>query len=470
MHNSSSGMILPYSSKLAFLYRISDTVIIALVLLIVMRIRGVETDALYLSPFLLSILCFSFIGRSLGIYRSHRGAPALQLILPIAMAWGFTVSLMLLLAYFSKVSSDYSRILIGVWFIVTPLTLVSWRLAVRGLLSYFRSKGYNTRTVAIVGAGNTGKEIGRVISETPAFGLIVKGYFDNRSKDDERTAKGLVAPVLGDFDDVVRRAKNNEFNLIYIAMSLKGEDHIIELISKLSDTTASVHLVPDFFVFNLLHSRWINLGSIPTISVHETPFLGIYGWLKRLEDIVLSIFILILIAIPMLIIAIAVRLTSSGPALFKQRRYGMDGKAINVWKFRSMTVCENGDDIVQAKKEDARITPVGAFLRRTSLDELPQFINVLAGEMSIVGPRPHAIAHNEEYRKLISGYMLRHKVKPGITGWAQVNGWRGETDTLEKMEKRVEYDLAYIRHWSLWWDLKIVFLTVFTGFAGENAF
>ncbi|HBX3875685.1 TPA: exopolysaccharide biosynthesis polyprenyl glycosylphosphotransferase, partial [Klebsiella pneumoniae subsp. pneumoniae] len=161
---------------------------------------------------------------------------------------------------------------------------------------------------------------------------------------------------------------------------------------------------------------------------------------------------------------------SSGPIIFKQKRYGIDGKPIKVWKFRTMTVMEDGGDVVQATKKDARITPVGKFLRSTSLDELPQFINALRGEMSIVGPRPHAVAHNEQYRSLIQGYMLRHKVKPGITGWAQINGWRGETDTLEKMEKRIEYDLEYIRNWSIWFDLKIIFLTIFKGFVHKSAY
>ena len=166
----------------------------------------------------------------------------------------------------------------------------------------------------------------------------------------------------------------------------------------------------------------------------------------------------------------SVKLSSPGPALFKQRRYGMDGNEINVWKFRTMRVCEDGDKVPQAKKNDPRITKLGAFLRRTSLDELPQFVNVLMGDMSIVGPRPHAVAHNELYRKQIKGYMLRHKVRPGITGWAQINGWRGETDSLLKMEKRVEHDLWYMRNWSLWLDLKIMLMTGVRGFAGANAY
>lgn len=470
MNNSSMGMLRPHSSKLAFVFRLSDVFIIALTLLAALYVRGIEADEKYQMVALVAILCFSAFGRGHNIYGSQRGVTFSQLAWPVVMVWGITVFIMFTVAYFLKSSSEYSRVVVGIWFVTTPLILVSWRFTVRSVLSYFRAQGHNSRSVAVIGATDAGNRLGKVIKETPSFGLDLKGYFDNRKDDDGRIAKDLVAPVLGDFDDLICRAKAGEFDLIYIALSLKGEDHIAKIITALADTNASVHLAPDFMVFDLLHSRLINLGSVQTISVYETPFLGVDGWLKRLEDIVLSSLILTLIAIPMLIIAAGVKLSSPGPVLFKQRRYGMDGEAINVWKFRSMAVCDNGDKIVQAQKGDARITPLGAFLRRTSLDELPQFINVLTGEMSIVGPRPHAVAHNEEYRQIISGYMLRHKVKPGITGWAQVNGWRGETDTLDKMEKRVEYDLNYIRNWSLWWDIKIVFRTVFTGFVGKNAY
>ncbi len=206
------------------------------------------------------------------------------------------------------------------------------------------------------------------------------------------------------------------------------------------------------------------------MSIYESQFCGVYGWIKRLEDVVLSTVFLIIAAVPMLLIAAAVKLSSPGPVLFKQRRYGLNGKVIRVWKFRSMTVCEDEKTVLQATKNDARITTLGAFLRKTSLDELPQFINVLQGTMTLVGPRPHAVMHNEQYRSQIPGYMLRHKVKPGITGWAQVNGWRGETDVLIKMQKRFEYDMEYIRNWSLWLDIKILWLTLWCGFWGKNVY
>jgi len=262
--------------------------------------------------------------------------------------------------------------------------------------------------------------------------------------------------------------QEGKFQVIFVALPLKAQKRIAEILEKCGDTTASVHLIPDFFTFNLLHARLSEVGNMQTLSVYDSPIFGINDVLKRMFDIVFSLSVLSVIAIPMLGIAAAVKFTSKGPVIFKQIRYGLDGRRIEVWKFRSMTTMDNGDKVVQATKGDARITPVGEFIRRTSLDELPQFINVLQGSMSVVGPRPHAVAHNEEYRKLIPYYMLRHKVKPGITGWAQINGYRGETDTLDKMEGRVEYDLDYIRNWSLWMDIKIVFLTFFKGFTGSH--
>lgn len=470
MQNKPSGMIRAHSPKLEFSYQISDAVIIGLTLLFALYAHGINLNEQYALPFLISIICFSFFGRGLGIYCSQRGVSLKQLIWPILTAWIISVAMLILLGFLFKVSSEYSRIAMTVWFFSSISCIIIWRLVVRSTLSYYRSKGYNTRSVAIVGTGTAGDRIGRVIDNTPSFGLKLIGYYDNRKNEDERVCGDLAAPLLGGFDDLICKAKSGEYDLIYLAISLKGEKLISKLIKELADTSASVHLVPDFFIFDLLHSRWINLGQVPTISVSETPFFGVDGWLKRTEDIILSSLILIIIAIPMLLIAIGVKLSSPGPILFKQHRYGMDGKPMRIWKFRSMTVCDDGASVIQAKKGDARITRYGSFLRRTSLDELPQFFNVLMGEMSVVGPRPHAVAHNEEYRKIISGYMLRHRVKPGITGWAQVNGWRGETDSLDKMEKRVEHDMSYIQNWSLWLDLNIVFRTIFTGFVGKNAY
>jgi len=253
-------------------------------------------------------------------------------------------------------------------------------------------------------------------------------------------------------------------------LPMATQPRILALLDDLKDTTASIYFVPDIFVTDLIQGRTESVAGMPVVAVCDTPFSGFNGVVKRLEDIVLSILILILISPILAAVAIGVWRSSPGPIVFKQRRYGLDGKDITVYKFRSMTVCDDGAVVKQATRNDQRITPFGAFIRKTSLDELPQFINVLQGRMSIVGPRPHAIAHNEQYRKLIKGYMVRHKVKPGITGWAQVNGYRGETETIDKMQKRIEFDLEYLRKWSPGLDLWIIFKTALLVVKDDTAF
>lgn len=247
---------------------------------------------------------------------------------------------------------------------------------------------------------------------------------------------------------------------LYLALPIAAQPRILSVLDELKDTTVSIYFVPDIFMTDLIQGRLDSVGPMPVMAVCETPFNGISGMVKRGSDISIALVIMLLASPVTLALALAVKLTSPGPVIFKQRRYGLDGKEILVYKFRSMSSTDNGSEVKQATKNDSRITPFGAILRKTSLDELPQFYNVLQGRMSIVGPRPHAVAHNETYRKLVKGYMVRHKVKPGITGWAQVSGYRGETDTIDKMEKRIEYDLEYLRNWSLGFDLWIIVKTV----------
>ena len=258
--------------------------------------------------------------------------------------------------------------------------------------------------------------------------------------------------------------------MILVTLPMRAEARIKLLLDELSDTTASVYLVPDFFVFELLHSKWGNVGGLPAVSLFETPFYGVDGTVKRALDLIIATAALFVAAVPMAIIALLVKLTSPGPVFFKQRRYGLDGREIRVWKFRSMRDADDGPSVKQATREDPRITPLGRILRKTSLDELPQLFNVLGGTMSLIGPRPHATAHNEEYRRQIRGYMLRHKVKPGVTGLAQVEGCRGETDTLDKMRRRVEFDHRYIRDWSVWLDLKILQKTLWVAWRQPEAY
>jgi putative colanic acid biosynthesis UDP-glucose lipid carrier transferase len=302
------------------------------------------------------------------------------------------------------------------------------------------------------------------------LGLKFLGYYDDRP--DERTADlpKKAEHKLGKLDRLVESAKAGGVEVIFITLPMRAEERIREIIRELADSTVSVYIVPDLFVFQLLHSRWSDVQGVPVVSVFENPFYGVDGILKRAVDLVLASFLMLLAAIPMALIALAVKLTSAGPVLFRQLRYGLDGKEILVWKFRTMTVCEQGSEVVQATRNDSRLTPIGGILRRSSLDELPQLFNVLLGQMSLVGPRPHANCHNEFYRTQIEGYMLRHKVKPGITGLAQINGCRGETETLDKMENRISFDHQYIREWTIWLDLKILLKTFGVVFSREGAY
>jgi putative colanic acid biosysnthesis UDP-glucose lipid carrier transferase len=264
--------------------------------------------------------------------------------------------------------------------------------------------------------------------------------------------------------------RTHQIGLIYISLPMVTQPRILKILDGLKDTTVSIYFVPDLFVTDLIQSKPTVLCGVPVISVCDTPFRGMDGVIKRGSDLVLSSVILLCLLPVLLVIAAVIRLTSNGPVIFKQRRYGQDGQEIVVYKFRSMTVVEDGVQVQQVHRNDKRVTRVGAFLRKTSLDELPQFINVLQGRMSVVGPRPHAVAHNELYRKLIKGYMVRHKVKPGITGWAQVSGFRGETDTLDKMQGRINHDLDYLRNWSLKLDLIIILKTIRLVFKDQSAF
>jgi putative colanic acid biosynthesis UDP-glucose lipid carrier transferase len=413
---------------------------------------------------------FFFFGQSQDLYRSWRGAAMQQEAIRIWVAWFWVVLVLLLLSYSTKTSTEYSRRVILVWFAATPFLLIMWRMLMRLVLGLLRERDINNRTVAIAGARENGVHVAQMLLSSPWMGLRPVGFFDDRAQTGSRPLASPPVQVLGNLDDLVELATKGKIDIVYITLPLRAEERIRTLISKLSQSTASVYVIPEFFVSDLMNLTWSNVGDLPAISVFETPFFGVDGWLKNAEDFVLGSIILLIVFIPMIIIGIGVKLSSPGPVIFKQTRYGLRGEKIAVWKFRTMNVCENGSEIKQVSRDDPRVTRFGNFLRKTSLDELPQFINVLQGSMSIVGPRPHAVAHNEQYRKIVDGYMLRHKVKPGITGLAQVSGWRGETDTLEKMQKRIEYDLAYIRNWSLWLDIRIIFRTIIKEFAGENAY
>jgi putative colanic acid biosysnthesis UDP-glucose lipid carrier transferase len=464
-----SGLLRPHASTLGRIFRLCDAAFIVgsqwLATTIVSRPFGAHE----LAASTLAVLLFQWIAEREGLYLGFRGHPLRSEIMKVVSAWAVVAPTLLVLGFVSKTSTEFSRLSTGTWFLIAPASLSLFRVVLRTALAEIRQHGRNTRTTAIVGMTPLGERLANEIT-APWLGLRFVGYYDDRNLERCHSGAAAFGPHAGDLDDLVAAARRGEIDLVYLALPLRAEVRLQSIVEMLADTTATVYMAADFHAFDLLHARWTALGEVPVVSIHETPFNGIDGWMKRVEDLIVGALIVLMISVPMAIVALAVKLSSPGPVFFRQRRYGLNGEVIHVLKFRSMTVAEDGATVTQATKNDQRITRVGAFIRRTSLDELPQFLQVLTGEMSIVGPRPHAIAHNEIYRKQIRGYMLRHKVKPGITGWAQVNGWRGETDTLEKMEKRVAHDLEYIKNWNLLWDLEIILRTVFSSAARKNAY
>jgi Undecaprenyl-phosphate glucose phosphotransferase len=386
----------------------------------------------------------------------------------VLASWLVVVALLFLLGWATRTLGAFDSRVVYAWVLGTPLALIAAHVAFPLVMPRVLDAQGVQRTAIIAGGGELGRKLAERIRATPYLGIRVAGFFDDRGQG--RVSGIDPSLMLGNLQQLVAYVKAHHVDLIYVTLPMASQPRIVKLLDELHDTTASIYFTPDIFLFHLIQARMDAIGGIPVVAVCETPFYGLNGMVKRASDIVLAALILALIAPLMLAIAIGVKRSSPGPILFKQRRYGLDGREIVVYKFRTMKVQEDGDVIRQATRDDARVTRFGAYLRRTSLDELPQFINVLQGRMSVVGPRPHAVAHNEMYRKLIKGYMIRHKVRPGITGWAQVNGLRGETDTLDKMKERIEYDLEYLRNWSLLLDLQIVVKTVFVVLRKQNAY
>ena len=389
-------------------------------------------------------------------------------IADVIFRWMLLLAVMLAIGYVTKSLTDYPRRIFLTWAVVTPVALIFSTLAMQEVMHHFLMNAFDNRNAIFAGYNNSSLELARRLKNNPAMRLQVSGFFDDRSSD--RLGLESDARLVGSLSDLSNYVKEHGTDVIFIALPIRHVKRVMNLLDDLRDTTASIYYVPDVFVFDLIQARSGEIHGIPVVAMCETPFYGYRGVTKRLTDIALSVVILLLFLPLLLLIAILVKASSPGPVIFKQRRYGLDGHEIGVYKFRTMSVTEDGETIRQASKTDSRITRIGAILRRTSLDELPQLINVLQGRMSLVGPRPHAVAHNEEYRKLIKGYMVRHKVLPGITGLAQVNGCRGETSQLEEMEARVNYDLDYLRRWTPMLDIKIILLTAVKIFRDDKAY
>jgi Undecaprenyl-phosphate glucose phosphotransferase len=405
---------------------------------------------------------------SFSVYRSWRGVGVTAEAARLVGVWALVFMLGVLYVALLKVQGVTSRLWWGYWFVGTVLASGAGRFICRRAASWVRARGLDVRSAVVIGSSVDADRIVRTLERQRWAGIEVRGWFS--------TAGGLQPPLagtphLGDIDMLSHYVEQHHINQVWIALPVSEQKAIDRIVSDLDHSTADIKFVPDLFGLQLLNHSVEQMAGLPVINLRASPLNGEARMIKGLEDRVLALLILILISPLLLLIALGVKLSSSGPVLFKQKRHGLDGKTIKVWKFRSMRVHqETSGQITQATRRDPRITAFGSFLRRTSLDELPQFINVLQGKMSIVGPRPHAVEHNHHYKTIVQNYMQRHRVKPGITGWAQVNGLRGETDTVEKMAARVEYDLHYMQNWSVLLDLRIIALTVVKGFVGKGAY
>ena len=384
----------------------------------------------------------------------------------IGVGWIAGSGFLLAFGYLTGYLKYFERDVLVTWWWVALISMFAAHVLLRLSIPVIMNFQGPLKRAVVVGANEHGIELARRLDHDPYARTVVTGFFEDRHDD---RVKGLGDyAVLGRIQDLARFANDNHIDSVYIALPMSSQPRIMALLDGLCDTTSSIYFVPDIFITDLIQGHVDFVQGMPVVAVHETPFTGLFGAVKRVGDVLFSVLILAVLSPLLLLIALGVKLSSPGPVIFRQRRYGLDGKEILIYKFRTMTVTEDGAAIRQATQRDERVTSFGAFLRRTSLDELPQFVNVLKGNMSVVGPRPHAVAHNEMYRKLIKRYMVRHKVKPGITGWAQVNGLRGETETVERMKARIDFDLEYVRHWSLQMDFWILFKTVWIVLQGQK--
>jgi putative colanic acid biosysnthesis UDP-glucose lipid carrier transferase len=441
---------------IAILNRLVAPLVVIMLLPVISKFYAVTLTREYLVLAAIGFLVSGQVFGELNLFRSWREAN-LASVREIAFAWLIVFAILLFIAYATKFSDFFSRRVLLTWLVVAPFVLFACKLLARFAIGWMGAGKY-TRNAVIVGAGDLGMHFAKEVETDNYLSVQIKGFFDDR--DPGRLPAAHRGGVSGKLEDLPQYVKHNNIHTIYITLPMSAQPRTLRLLDELKDTTASIYFVPDTSMFNLLHAQLDAVGTMPVIAVCETPFRGANAVVKRACDLIIAAFMLALSAPLMAVLAIGVKLSSPGPVVFRQRRYGLDGKEIMVYKFRTMTVCEDGLVVPQARENDCRVTPLGGFLRKSSLDELPQLINVLQGSMSIVGPRPHAVAHNEMYRKLIKGYMIRHKVRPGMTGWAQIHGLRGETESVDKMQARIKYDLDYLRRWSVLLDIWIMLRTI----------
>jgi len=404
----------------------------------------------------------------LELYGSWRGRSKPDMFLRLGASWGLVLLIGLFFSFLIHHVGNVSRLWMFYWYASGLSFLVLYRAAVFFVLHYMRMKGLNNKRVVIVGYGSTGQEMHRRALQQDWTGYDVKAVHADPA-DMEKISDPSIVHIhsLQEIHDFVVK---NYIHEVWVTLPLMASPQLQKLQYLLRNTFVDIRWVPDILGLQMLSNKMGNVPGFPIVDLKQPIPSAPHGVAEGICDRIFAVVALILLLPLFIVIAVSIKATSPGPVFFKQPRLGLNGKKFNVYKFRTMKVHQEHGTVTQATKDDPRITPIGGFLRRTSLDELPQFINVLFGDMSVVGPRPHALQHNEIYKDLLETYMLRHRVKPGITGWAQIHGHRGETDTVDKMAARVRFDLHYIQNWSLWMDIRIILWTAFKGWTGKNAY
>ncbi len=442
-------LIVAFAGALAYLWRFG--------------IEGFPIPPSYSLLILTGALLLLVIFSGQGIYRSWRGGSLFKIIGRVLLGWATVVVTLLVILFLLKESASYSRLWLGMWASLAGVLLLAERLVLYGTLRWLRKRGRNLRRVVMIGQSDVARELLRRVRSSSWTGFDVVAMFDDKAAMNE-TFEGVSAHH--DLNGLENYLNAHDIAEVWITLPLRDEERVQEVLHLLRHSTVNIRYVPDIFALRLINHGVSEVAGMPMLDLSTSPMTGMNRLVKALEDRLISLIILVLISPLMIALAIGVKLSSPGPVFYRQERVGWNGRPFMMLKFRSMPVDAEKNGVQWGNAKAKTSTGFGAFIRRTSLDELPQFINVLKGDMSIVGPRPERTLFVEQFKDEIPNYMKKHMVKAGITGWAQINGWRGDTD----LAKRIEYDLFYIEHWSLWFDLKIIFLTIFKGFVHKNAY
>jgi putative colanic acid biosynthesis UDP-glucose lipid carrier transferase len=461
------GLLKEHSRTLSKVLRLLDigAIILSAKLAYFIKFDVFSLSRHYGLPVIAGVFFATFLFSFFQLYSSIR-AKGLASLFWTLFQGVFTLALMLACAAFlTKSGEQYSRLWFGMWIVMSLLSLFGYRALLLSLLRYMRSHGLNERRVVIFGAGGLGAKFAESVQQALWTGYRIKAFLDDHASDKPASLHGI--PVMQTPENISDYLAQNHIDEIWLALPLRAELRMKAVLHELRHHTITIRFVLDIFSLDLLSHSVSEVAGFPVLNICSTPMVGMNRLFKAIEDRLLAAIILVLISPVFLMVALAVKMSSPGPVFYRQKRIGWNGNEFEMLKFRTMPVtAESQSGPVWAKPDDGRATTIGKWLRRASIDELPQFINVLKGDMSIVGPRPERKVFVEEFKEKIPGYMQKHLMKAGITGWAQVNGWRGNTS----LEKRIEYDLYYINNWSLAFDLKIIFLTMLKGFVNRNAY